>query len=94
MRRRKSFAELMLQDFLSLTELGQVFGMTNQKAGRHLADADLWIINVGPTHRALMLKLVKPQGYEDRPDNQFKWLWRRDETIAILQARGLTLVEP
>ena len=95
MRRRKSIYELMRQEFLNLSELGQLFGTTGPRVGRHFADEGLWLINDGPTEDAGMLDLVRQRHYaDDRPDDQVSGEWHRVKAIEILRSRGLKLVEP
>ena len=75
-----------MSDFLSLTELGQLYGVSSHKVGR-------WLKNLGwrtedgrPSSEAFQQNLVGQR--ESRQPGTFFYVWSAQETISMLDDMG------
>lgn len=81
-----------MPEFLSLTELSQLYGVSRNTVGQWLVEIGLRTDKKRPSKRAF------DGGYvEQRPSSQpatYFWVWHGKKTIQILDASGHVRVEP
>jgi hypothetical protein len=75
-----------MSDFLSLTELGKLYGVSRNKVGQWLVDLGLRTVDKKPSTRAFN------EGYVDqRPSSQpatYFWVWHEEKTCQLLDEAG------
>lgn len=77
---------MIYRDFMSLTDIGKLFGVSRRKCGQWIADLDLRIVNGSPKPKAFLLGLVQkaPNG---RNETGYFYLWHR-KIIKLLEEVG------
>lgn len=86
-RRRKTVAEILLLDYVSLTELGILFGRTSHRVGRWLEALGLWVQCGDPTQKAREAGLINRREYLTGCEYPLN-TWHRERTVAVLEASG------
>jgi len=75
-----------VQEFLSLTELGQIYGVTRNKMGQMLISLGLRTQDKKPSPKAFN------EGFVDQRDsvnpNTYFWVWHGEKTTRILDEAG------
>jgi hypothetical protein len=89
-RRKKSIEEILKLEYVSLTELGTLFGTTSHIMGRALKRLGLWNPCDEPTIKAMVLGYVRPRGYSSECERTLN-TWHRETTVAELQTAGWKL---
>lgn len=79
-----------MNNYLTMRQLGTLFGVTSHVIGKLLKKLGLRDENGKPTTAAFQGNLVKtaPIG----TDGRYFWVWEADTTIAVLEANGLKRV--
>jgi hypothetical protein len=80
----------MLLEYVSLTELGTLFGTTSHWIGRDLAAMGLWVPCGKPTPLAYCEGLINSREYDSGCEYPLN-TWHREKTVAVLVARGRKL---
>lgn len=80
----------MSQEFMSLTELGNLCGVSSHKVGKWLVAVGLRTQDKKPSPRAFKEGYVDQRG-STQPGTYY-WVWHADKTTAVLTEAGL--VEP
>ena len=75
-------------DYMSMKELGVLFGVTSHKIGRRLKELDLRNDKGRPTRKAFELGLMKQRYSQSRLDI-YSWVWHQDKTVALLEQAGM-----
>ena len=78
-------------EYKSMKELGQEFGLTSHKIGRTLKDIGLRTEEGKPSHTAFEQGYVKRRWAEQRSDI-YLWVWHYDKTVAALESAGVKRV--
>lgn len=78
--------------FLTLTQLGELFGVSSHVVGRRLHEIGLRLPNGEPCQRAIDAGLV--QKVTPGNGSHFFWSWEKERTIQILELIGCRRVQP
>jgi len=78
-------------EFMSMKELGTLFGVTSHKIGRRLKELDLRNDKGRPTRKAFELGLMEQRYSQSRLDI-YSWVWHGDKTAALLEQAGMERV--
>jgi hypothetical protein len=76
----------MTDDFLSLTDLGKLYGVSSHKMGKWLSDLGLRDRNKKPSRTAFDNGLVE-QKDSTQPGTYF-WVWHKEKTLWALEKAG------
>jgi hypothetical protein len=71
--------------FMTLTQLGKIFGVTNQQVGKWLVEIGLRTTENKPSHEAFQGEFVEQ--VPSRND-KYTWGWHSAKTVAVLEAAG------
>jgi hypothetical protein len=75
-----------MPEFLSLTELGRLYGVSRNKLGQWLVDLGLRTANRKPSARAFN------EGFLDQRDSKqpgtYFWVWHEEKTTRLLDEAG------
>lgn len=77
--------------FITVSQLGALFGVSSDKAGRWLVDIGLRIKEGRPSQKA------HQEGYVETAPSRgqgYVWAWHAEKTVAALEAVGLRRVSP
>lgn len=70
---------------MSLTQLGEIFGVSSHKVGDWLVEIGFRTEDKRPSRKAFALSVVS----EGPSRNQgYNWIWKSDETVAALENAG------
>ena len=86
-KRKKTVAEALLLEYVSLTELGVLFGTTSHWIGRWLEALGLWVRCGKPTQKAHDMGLINSREYASGCEYPLN-TWHRERTVAVLVAAG------
>ncbi len=81
-----------MQEFLSLTELGQIYGVTRNKVGAWLVELGLRTTDKKPSKTAFDSGYVE-QRLSTQPGTYF-WVWHGEKTCKLLEEAGHKKAEP
>jgi hypothetical protein len=80
-----------MSEFLSLTELGQVYGVSRNKVGQWLVDLGLRTADKKPSAKAFN------EGFVDQRDSTqpgtYFWVWNGQKTCQLLDEAGYMRAE-
>jgi hypothetical protein len=76
----------MHHEYVTMKEIGQIFGMTSHKVGSALKAMGLRNRDGKPSDRAHQEKLVRQKWTEDGAN--YLWAWHVDKTVAFLVEAG------
>lgn len=76
----------MSQEFLSLTELGRLCGVSSHKIGKWLVAVGLRTQDKKPSPRAFREGFVEQRG-STQPGTYY-WIWNVEKTMAVLTEAG------
>lgn len=82
----KAAGRTMTDDFLSLTELGKMYTVSNQQVGKWLAALGLRDKNKKPSRAAFENGFVQRRD-STQPGTYF-WVWHKMKTIQALEKAG------
>jgi hypothetical protein len=92
MRRKRTRSEILNDEYVSLTDLGVLFGTTSQRIGRALESIGLYEPSEGsPTDLAYEQKLLGHRRYEalyGETKYPSLTLWHRERTVKLLEDAG------
>lgn len=76
----------MSEVFLSLTELGKLYGVSSPQIGKRLKQVDLRTQDNKPSPRAFKEGFVAQRG-STQPGTYF-WVWHTEKTLKVLTGAG------
>ncbi len=94
-KRRKTIEEILLLEYVSLTEIGILFDTSSHWIGRWLEALGLWVPCGKATSKARIEGLVNPiksKKYDSGCPERLN-TWHRAKTVAVLVAAGHKLKE-
>lgn len=77
-------------EYLSMTEIGKLFGVTNQRIGKWLGSIGLRTEDKKPSARAFSEGFVAMR--DSRQPGTYYWAWNVDLTVKELETAGHVLV--
>lgn len=72
-------------EYMSLTQLGEIFGVSNQQVGRWLTELELRTVGNKPSQTAFAGGFVKQMPSRN---GGYSWSWHTEKTVAALEAAG------
>ena len=92
-RRRKTVEEILMLEYVSLTELGILFNTSSHLVGRWLEALGFWTQCGKPTRKARDAGLVRSREYLSACECSLN-TWHLERTVAVLIRMGRLLRKP
>ncbi len=81
----------MNNEFCTMKEIGQAFGVTSHAIGKRLKEIGLRTMDGKPSREAFDEGYCEPHWTHD--GKHYCWAWDKSKTMALLEASGLSMIK-